>query len=381
MNESQEFKAFAERDLWAEARGYTAQQKPGLLMTILIWLISLIRPPTPITRMRFGTGESLLMVDLNKYRPGANVELLIDQGVRLFGLRVVGPRRWVFGDWQDEVDATFVPYYERIRAYAKQKGVVVWILGYGVHNAWSNEDNDYNGIDPQLKLLKEATRNHLCDLYAWDDEVGTCWKNGAETPITANNLVRSISLLMEQTLVEMERHPGGAFKIPVHYSANWFMKRYAPLQYQTWLDNAARDPAQRRFLTWRAWLPQVFSEAFATIRELFNKLVTPTGVQENAYLRMGSEPAADLWQCTFTAKGPWEAQLGIDASISYGQSAGWLDFARNANLPITIPQPPPDVPPPSGTLQEQIDELQVHAAQADLRIDYLEHFRDGVKAA
>lgn len=334
---------FLSRDLWKEARDKSAAYRDNIFIRVIAWIIRLFFPGKQV--MGFGTAESLMMVDLNKYRPNVNVELLIDQGVRLFGLRVIGPTQWIYGNWKYEVDCTFVPYHERIRRYAKEKGVKVWILGYGVHNAWMNEEGNYLGLDPQVTMLKEATRNHECDLYCWDDEVGECWKNGQNTIITPTNLVKSISICMEQTLKEMERNSDGSYKIPVHYSANWFMKKYAWAQYQSWLDNAGADPQNRRFLTWRAWLPVVYSEVFQAIRALFDKVFTPTGIQENNYLKMGSEPCADLWQLTFTAKGPWEPNLGCDASISYGLSTTLTQFAQNANLPLVEPDVTPPLPP------------------------------------
>lgn len=338
-----------ERDLWKESRDKSATYVGSWWIRLVSWILKVLFPTKffPVQSMRFGTSQSVLCVDLNKYRPDVNVEMLIDQGIRCFMLRVIGPTRWVYGNWGYEVDATFVPYYERIRAYAKEKNIVVWIVGYGVHNPWSNEPSNYTGLDPQVRLLKEATRNHLCDMYCWDDEVAECWKDGKNTVMTGTNLVKSISICMEQTFYEMELWQIGLHKMPIHYSANWYMKKYAQAQYQVWLDSNNRDVNTRRFLTWRAWLPTTFTEVFQLITDLFAKVITPTGIQENNYLRMGSELAADLWQCTFTAKGPWcgpLSQAGVDASISYGPSAGLTEFIYNANLPITQTEPDPEDP-------------------------------------
>ena len=344
------FEAFASRDLWHEAREKSSSYQGNIFWLVFFQLLRWLFPNKfrPVDIIGFGSAQSLWCVDLNKYRPDVNVEMLIDQGVRCFMLRVGGPTRWVYANWTYEIDSTFVPYYERIRAYAKQKGVVVWIIGYGVHNAWANEEGNYLGLDPQVKWLKEATRNHLCDAYCWDDEVGTCWKDNRETTITPTNLVKSISIVMEQTWLEMEyADPVKRLrKMVVHYSANWFMQRYAKAQYQVWLDNNNRDVNTRHLMTWRAWLPTVFTAVFALIGDLFAKVISPTGTQENSYLRMGSELATDLWQCTFTAKGPWcgpQSQAGIDASISYGPSATIQQFAYNANLSLAVaPEPEPE---------------------------------------
>lgn len=366
-----------QNDLWYEARKKTAApgfSLWGLIISIISLFYRLFRPKTMIRG--FGAlGTSVYCVDLNKYRDGVNVELLIDQGVRLFMLRVGGPTQWIYGAWKYEVDATFVPYYNRIRAYAKQKGITVWICGYGVYNPWSNEQNNYSGPDPQVKWLKEATRNQLCDLYCWDDEVGTCWMNGKETTITAPNLLKGLKACMEQTFLEMEmaNTAKGWHKMPIHYSANWYMKKFAQTEYTTWLDNNNRDVNSRHFLTWRAWLPTTFTETFATIGAMFDKVISPTGIQENAYLRMGSELAADLWQCTFTAKGPWGPAAGIDASISYGPSATIQQFAYNANLSLettTPPEPPPDDDGDTTDpdLAAQVKELQVEVNDINARL-------------
>jgi hypothetical protein len=336
-----------ERDLWWEARQKTSEYKGNIFLRAFVSVMKFLFPKRfqALTVRMFGTAQSLRCVDLNKYRPDVNVEMLIDQGIRMFMLRVIGPTQWVYGAWNYQVDATFVPYYNRIRAYAKLKGIVVWIVGYGVHNPWMNEEGNYIGADPQVALLKEATRNHLCDQYCWDDEVAKCWKNGAETTITGTNLVKSISICMDQTYTQMEKNVSGLNKMPIHYSANWYMKTYGALQYQTWLDNGNKSVETRRFMTWRAWIPTVFTEVFALISSLFDKVISPTGTQENSYLRMGSELAADLWQCTFTAKGPWCGPIsasGIDASTSYGPSSTITQYAYNANLPLTTePEPPP----------------------------------------
>ncbi len=350
------------RDLWWEAREYTAEQAeidPDLFERGISFAAA----------VEGSASDRLMMVDLNKYRANTNVELLIDQGVRLFGLRVIGPTQWIYANWKYEVDPTFVKYYERIRKYDSS----VWILGYGVHNPWSNEEGNYLGIDPQVKLLKEATRNHICDLYCWDDEVGKCWKDGRDTTITSTNLVKSIRICMEQTLAEFEKWPNGLPKIPVHYSANWFMKTYAPAQYQAWLDQALKDPGNRPFLTWRAWLPKAINSEYPTISDVFDQFITPTGIQENAYLRMGSEPAADLWQGTFTAKvtGLGEAS-GVDASIGYGLSNTIDNFAYNANLPIGSdePEPEPEPEPPTGDLAERVAALEA-------RVDAIEQWIRG----
>lgn len=383
MSEQSAFEAFAQRDLWQESRKKSAayQSTWWILLLSAIWRVLFPKKRLPM----FGTSARAMAVDLNKYRPDVNVELLIDQGVRVFMLRVGGPTRWVYGAWAYEVDVTFVPYYERIRKYAKEKGAKVIIIGYGVHNAWANEVNNYQGLDPQVRWLKEATRNHICDQYSWDDEVGECWKDGKETTITGVNLVKSISICMDQTFLEFEKHPTGLPKIPVHYSANWFMKKYAALQYQAWLDNNNRDTGARRFMTWRAWLPTVFSVTFLLISELFDKLLTPTGIQENAYLRMGSELAADWWQFTFTAMGPWcgpQSKGGIDASVSYGPSATLVQYFQNANIPFGT-EPPQDPPkdPPVGDIAVRLAALESSDKAQDARLKVLEEFRDGVKAA
>lgn len=325
------------RDPWWEARQMNAAYGGSRAINFASQLWRVVARPK--AKPQFGTLESVMAIDLNSYRPDVNVELLIDQGVRVFMLRVVCPGRWEYGNWQYFVDSTFTTYHKRIRDYAKAKGITVWICGYGVHNPWSNEQSGYNGPDPQVALLKEATRNHLCDFYSWDDEVAECYRNGGNVVMTSVNLVKSISSCMEQTWSEFERNPDGTHKMVLHYSANWYMKKYAQEAYTVWLDNSNTDVNTRHMMTWRAWVPVSISTAFDAIRAFFDKWIIPTGLQENAYLRLGSNLAADFWQGCFTTTGPWcpkkadgSYAYGIDSSISYGPSATLAKFAYNANL-------------------------------------------------
>jgi hypothetical protein len=343
----------ATRDLWWEARQENQNYRGSWLINMLSKIGRVVVKP-PSLMQRFGTLESVMAVDLNSYRQNVNVELLIDQGVRVFMLRVTCPGRWEYGNWQYFVDSTFTGYHKRIRDYAKAKGIAVWIVGYGVHNPWSNEESGYNGLDPQVTMLKEATRNHQCDIYCWDDEVAECWKNGGNTVMTPTNLVKSVSICMEQTFNEFERNIDGTHKMVMHYSANWYMKKYASSGYTVWLDNANKDVNSRHVLTWRAWVPTVFSTGFDLIRTFFDQWIVPTGIQENSYLRLGSNLAADFWQGSFTAMGPWcpkktdgTYQFGIDASISYGPSATLAEFIYNSNLTqVTTDTTPPSAPGP-----------------------------------
>jgi len=272
--------------------------------------------------------------------------------VRVFQLRVICPGRWEYGNWQYFIDTTFTMYHKRIRDYAKAKGITVWIIGYGVHNPWMDEESGYTSpVDPQVAMLKEATRNHRCDCYCWDDEVAECWKNGQNTIMTPGNLVKSVRRCMEQTFEEFERadHDPDLHKMPIHYSANWYMKKYALSDYQAWLDQANKNIDTRRMLTWRAWVPIIFSAYYADIKDIFALFLVPTGTQENAYLRMGSELASDHWQGTFTAKGPWcgpKSQAGCDASLGYGPSSTIEKFAYCANLSLTV-VPPADSQAPT----------------------------------
>lgn len=352
MDYIEDYKA---RDLWYESRQKSREYKGEWLVRLISFILRLLFPKRykSLTATYFGTDQSVLCVDLNKYRPDVNVEMLIDQGIRVFMLRVGGPTQWIYANWKYEVDATFVPYYNRIREYAKLKNIKVWIIGYGVHNPWSNEEGNYIGKDPQVTWLKEATRNQICDLYCWDDEVGECWKDSRNTTITGVNLVKSVSRCIQQTWDEFERHSNGLQKPVLHYSAAWFINKYAKADYTNWLDNSNKSVDTRILMTWRAWLPTVFTETFSLITLLFDKAISPTGIQENSYLKTGSGLSADFWQLSFTAKGPWcgpKSASGIDASISYGPSNTLTKFIYNANLPVTEPEP--EEPDDPGTIEE-----------------------------
>lgn len=386
-----ERRIFEARDLWLESRTYTAQLQQKWWIKLFSFLARLFRLGKYFPLMPFGGDSSVMCVDLNKYRPDINVELLIDQGVRVFMLRVGGPTVWSYEAERYEVDSTFVPYHERIRAYAKKKGVVVWIIGYGVHNYWANEVNNYNGPDFQVKWLKEATRNHECDAYCWDDEVDHTWKDGKDTYITAPNAIKSIAGCMEQTFQAMERNPDGSYKMIVHYSANWFMKKVNQTGYAVWLDNNNSDINNRHMTTWRAWVPMIFSEVFAAIGDLFAKVLTPTGLQENAYLVLGSGLKADFWQLCFTAMGPWcptdpatgKPKYGIDVSTSYGPSATLSKMAFCHNWKLVLPDTEaPTVPPNlSGYVSGGVVALKWDASTDNIGVEGYVVYRDTVELA
>ncbi len=380
---------FMSRDLWLESRNYTSQLQERWITSFPSKVARFFRPGNYPPLMPFGGDSSVMCVDLNKYRPDINVELLIDQGVRVFMLRVGGPTVWMYSNEKYEVDFTFVPYYERIRAYAKKKGVVVWIVGYAVHNYWANEINNYNGPDYQVKWLKEATRNHECDAYCWDDEVDHTWKDNKDTYITATNAIKSIAGCMEQTFQEMERNLDGSYKMVVHYSANWFMKKVNQAGYAVWLDNNNSNILTRHMTTWRAWVPNIFTEVFATLGDLFTKVLTPTGIQENAYLVLGSGLKSDFWQFSFTAMGPWcptdpatgKPKYGIDVSTSYGPSATLSQMAYCHNWQLVLPDTePPTVPSNlSGYVSGGVVALKWDASTDNVGVDGYVVFRDGVK--
>lgn len=358
-------------DMWWYSRQKTAQYRGELPERFIRWvtqsLPGLRTKQVPIGIRGFGATASGYGVDLNKYRPKVNVEMLYDMGIRIFDLRMFGPTQWVYNDWKYEMDVTFPDYYTRIR---KLPDAIIG--GYGVHNAWMDEESGYtSNPDPQVTLLKLYAKNFPCDYYTWDDEVGQCYKNGnPNTIITGVNLTKSIANVLRQTLEQMEKWPNRYFKIPERYGANWFDKQYGGDTLLVWMDSNQKDPSNLWFLNWKAWIPTTFSQTFPTPQALFDKVIIPNGVQENAYLRYGSGPLAVKWQCTWNMLGPWCLDgKGIDASITYGLGAALSDYKYLHNMPVAVPPPDPGssgtVPPGDYITRLEFEDYKKHVHAFD----------------
>jgi hypothetical protein len=306
-----------------------------------------------------------LGVDLNAYRPGVNVELLYDLGVNIFDLRLFHPGRWEYGNWQYKQDPTFEPYLNRL---VKLPGATIG--GYGVLNLWLDEEMGYKSpLDPNVELMKLYVKNYIDQLHyvCWDNEVYQCYKNGnPNTVITQVNHVKCLQNVMAQTLKEIKRFSDGSYRIPEHYTAMWFVRQYGGEPMKVYLNNTIPESQTGNlpFLPWIAWLPQVFNESFEKPQDLYMKLITPNGVQENSYLRLQSEVIATKWQCSWHLKGPWSPDVGIDCSITYNpRTLSGYKIAHNiptGTKPPDDPEEPPK-PPEDTELQARVAKLETWA--------------------
>ncbi len=328
-------------DKWLQARARTQEYSKKFPENLIRWVTqSLPGRATKTIPFQILTAGRGLAVDLNKYRANVNVKMLYDLGVKIFDLRLFGPTYWVHNDWRYQQDASFESYYKILRPLPD-----VVLGGYGVYNPWLDEETNYTTpIDPNVEYMKLYFKNFPCDYYTWDVEVGEETKStNLHNVITSINLVKGLSRTMRQTMDEMPKWPNGYPRIPEMYSANWFLKQYGGDPMKIWLENTLRDTTNLPFLTWLAWLPTVFSGTYQKPQDLFDAEITPTGVQEDAYLHLRSEPLASKWQLTFTLKGPWSPDVGCDASITYGLAADYQKYRtlHNIGTVVTPPQPPP----------------------------------------
>lgn len=335
-------------DMWWAARQKTAAYR-GTPWEVFTRTFSQSLPGAATRKVPFQilTEGRGMGVDLNTYRPNVNVEMLADMGVKVFDLRSFCPGRWEFDNWAYYQDGTFEGYYTRLMAL-RAKGYDITIGGYGVYNPWLDETNGYKSPnEPNTLMMKLYLRNFPCDYYMWDVEVGECAKgSNLHNGITGVNLVLGLSRCMQQTLDEMPHWPGNNYpRIPEMYSANWYLKQWGGDPMKVWLENMLKDTSNLPFLTWFAWVPQIFSGTYAKPTDLYDLLLTPNGVQEDAYLHLRSEPLVEKWQCSWTLKGPWSPNVGIDTSLTYGLCARYDRYKYFHNIPAAVTPPEPPQPP------------------------------------
>jgi hypothetical protein len=146
----------------------------------------------------------------------------------------------------------------------------------------------------------------------------------------------------------------------------WFVRQYGGEPMKVYLNNTIPESQTGNlpFLPWIAWLPQVFNESFEKPQDLYMKLITPNGVQENSYLRLQSEVIATKWQCSWHLKGPWSPDVGIDCSITYNpRTLSGYKIAHNiptGTKPPDDPEEPPK-PPEDTELQARVAKLETWA--------------------
>ncbi len=97
-------------DPWWDARLYTAsletQQDSQRLRTAFTGLFDASALPS----------DQTIIIDLNKYRPNADLQGYYNAGVKHVILRMGGPAYFQADNWQLTEDATYRKYYDQARA-------------------------------------------------------------------------------------------------------------------------------------------------------------------------------------------------------------------------------------------------------------------------
>lgn len=329
---------YYERDLWLEAREKTRRmgQATNLVKTVMT---SLPGVPTRAVMKALSLGgreKSALVIDLNKYRAGRDLQKFVDAGADAFILRMGGPSQWLDGDYKYQEDATWRPYMEQ----ADKIGFGGRVAGYWIQNVF--EDWRLNGLasNVTLQLISEWTGGgYMPPSLVCDHEVAQTWRNNVKITQTAPNIVSSLDATTDKVYKQWRK--------PVSiYTARWFTNTYGPVEHTTYFDNINRPEsaggAGKQRGLWLAWVPQTFGKEYADLETTLDELIIPNGKQTSDLLNIGSHSQADLWQYTFTLKLPGDS-VGVDASVSLGtKEAFFAQFGFSAgSTPPVEPDPIP----------------------------------------
>lgn len=338
-----------ERDLWWEARQKTAAQGgPGLS---LFRTVSMSLPGAPVRAVsiaaaNLGRDKAGLVIDLNKYRVGRDLNKYVDAGVDAFFLRIGGPGRWVSGDWAYTEDPTYRPYLEQL----DRLEMIGKTVGYIVHNPFE----DWHLVNNvHVDLLNQWTSGgYMPAAFAIDHEVAECWQGGAKITCTAYNLVKSLEAALSKTYAKFRR------SVSV-YTARWFINGIGFTEHTTFFDNANKPESAggpgKQYPLWMAWYPQVFSKSYSNLETSLQELLTPTGDQSGKYLAIGSNSKADLWQFTDRLKLTGD-DTGVDASVTLGTIDEFMK-AFGLSGSTTTPEPEPE-PEPDTALEARVQALE-----------------------
>lgn len=328
------------RDLWWEARQKTAAYRGSLAQTVMT---SLPGQPTRQVMSALSLGaraKSALVVDLNKYRAGRDLQRFVDAGVDAFILRMGGPTQWVEGDWRYQEDATWRPYMEAV----DKIGFGNRVAGYWVQNVFEDWNLDGLASNVTLQLINEWTSGgYMPPALIADHEVAEAWRSyGAKFAQTNINIVKSLDATTDKVYKQ--------FRKPVTiYTARWFVDKFGKSEHTTYFDNVNKPeslggPGKQRGL-WLAWYPQTFSKEYPNLETTLDELLIPTGAQATSLLNIGSYSTADLWQYTSSLKLPGDA-TGVDASVSLLDKEAF--FAQMGWTASTQPEPEPEPEPETG---------------------------------
>lgn len=320
-------------DLWLLARAHTAmlagEFHPTLVQTLRGLLPSAARD------------DCAIVVDLNKYRPGYNLQALLDRGVNRFILRMGGPTQWIEGDWRYQEDPTWRPYMDQLDAL----GVDVHrqVLGYFIHNPFEDWRlaMDY---DVHVQLVNQWTGGgYMPAGFICDHEVAECWRGSVKITCTPSNLVGSLAAVTDKIYKKWR-------KVSAVYTARWFMDRYAKVEHETYFDNINKPEsiggAGMQRPVWYAWVPQssLGNTVWESAVDCANALLIPNSDQLSRFLQCGSYSLYELWQFLFSFRTPEmvaAGQSGIDISVSRGTLAEF-----DAMFGLTA-GPAPDTQPPT----------------------------------
>jgi hypothetical protein len=312
-------------DLWIAAREKTEQlvEKRGNMQDTLSYrdiYISISFRGTPTKLMTaYDPGvlpsDQCIIVDLNKYRPGADLKRMKEElGVLRVILRMGGPARFVLNDWALTEDSTYRKYYDEAKALGMTVG------GYVVYSAGIDQD-DYANSEVLLDFVGEIMDGNRFkpDWLIADDEVNTWWEGSRKVTATAYNQVRGIKFLLPKFWSRYHL-------VPMHYSAQWFMRQTAEYttEYMTWLDNANNTYEGKTIMNWYAWYLSVIQNSnkqYTKAVDLIEDVPYYTASAINAYLQLGSYSLYDLHQLTSNWVTPFVTNsagtpIGVDASIT-----------------------------------------------------------------
>lgn len=363
---------WSERDLWQEARAKTAQQKLNLAQRFLEhWELATHGEPRPLWSDTQGIvpfNIYPLVVDLSKYTPVVDFKALFEcYGIRTFLVRIGGTTNYVADDWRMEEDPQFKSFVQLIRALVPG----AMILGYWVNNPGVDRQ-DYAGSKGQLEQIHRILGNDYLaalDGIVVDDEIAQWSESGRVVTCTPTNLVRSVSILMEDIYTTF-RKPS-----PTHYSARWFIDRYGKVNYQTWFDNQGD-----RLTHWYAYYLSAFQNDNTQLQDaaaIRAKLTLPTSTTEDAYLNLGTHGMWKFWQFTGHLMTPYVKRA--DGVVTAADGNLWNGSEQSMRDWYGLDQPPPDdETPPDG---DKLAALEERVGVVELDTKRLTDQMTGVAAA
>lgn len=329
------------RDFWWEERLKASAQADKQPIKEVIQSIAgrPAKPAVSLAHWAVGYGSSVVIPDLNKYRPDYNLRIAKEQmGINHVILRMGGPAQFVADDWLLTEDPTYRSYFSQAKALGYKSIGAYFIYSAGIDAA------DYARSEILLDFINQCTDNgFMPDYIIADDEVNYWWEHGTKVFATAVNQVKGLRYIMPKIWAKFKRPP-------MHYSRVTFMQQNAEYatQYITWLDNANGTSMGKTVLNWYAWYINQFygnKTVFSSQQQILSATPIPTSTQIAAYLQCGSNSLYDLHQLSSTllSIANKNGTIGVDHSVS---RLSEKDFLASINITDTTPPPTPDPVPP-----------------------------------